>query len=234
LSSATRLTECTGDLTYVLTDFSYSMEYTDYKPTRKEGAILAVKEFLETKARCYPQDLVGLIAFDNGAHVLHYHVPVALNASNLSQALRNPVELDDPGTNFTAALLLAERCLKGEGESDLAHSITGFLTSLFLEPTPMRTDPVPIDSKIIKRLIMLSDGEHNGGGSPEKVSRRIKKAGVIIECIGIAGRREKVDEKMLKVISSKDDQGNPRYSFIGNTRQLIRKYESMAHHIQAI
>lgn len=59
-------------------------------------------------------------------------------------------------------------------------------------------------------------------------------AGVIIECIGIAGTRKEVDEELLKQIASVDEHGRPRYCFISDTLNLIRKYESMVRHIRAV
>ena len=232
MNSAKRLTENTQELTYVLTDFSPSMETTDYEPTRIEGAILAIRDFIATKAEFHPQDMVGLIGFDYKAHILHRHVPVGLNTRSLLQAPRNSTELDDPGTNFTAALLLAERCLSNKKFRCPGQKITSYLKNLLFEPEPQKTRQ--IDGKRAKRIILLTDGEHNGGGSPARAAKSLKEAGVVIECIGIAGCPDDVDEKRLRRIASRDKDGNPRFSFIGDTRQLIRKYESMAHHIQAI
>jgi hypothetical protein len=232
MNSAKRSTENTQELMYVLTDFSPSMEATDYEPTRIEGAILAIKEFIATKAEFYPRDMVGLIGFDDKAHILHRHVQIGLSGQSLLQALRNSTELDDPGTNFTAALLLAERCLSGKDCHRPGQKITSYLKDLLFEPEPQKTGQ--IDRKCAKRIILLTDGQHNGGGSPARAAQSLKEAGVVIECIGIAGCPDDVDEKRLRAIASRDKQGDPLYSFIGDTRQLIKKYESMAHHIQAI
>jgi len=57
---------------------------------------------------------------------------------------------------------------------------------------------------------------------------------VTIECIGIAGTPESVDERTLKKIASIDENGNPRYYFIKDTSELVRKYESMAHHLRVV
>jgi len=232
MNSAKRLTENAQELMYVLTDFSPSMEATDYEPTRIEGAILAIKEFIATKTEFYPQDMVGLIGFDDKAHVLHRHVQIGLSGQSLLQALRNSTELDGGGTDFTAALLLAERSFSGKNCRRPEKKIAGYLKDLLFEPTPQKSGQ--IDRDYTKRIILLTDGGHNGGGSPTKVAKQLKEAGVVIECIGIAGSPSSVDEKILRTIASRDGRGNPLYSFIGDTRQLIKKYESMAHHIQAI
>ena len=81
---------------------------------------------------------------------------------------------------------------------------------------------------------MLTDGEHNGLSNPEKVADRLKNAGVIIDCIGIGGTPNDVDEKLLKKIASRDRNGSIRYCFIGDQQALIRKYETLARHIRPV
>ena len=79
---------------------------------------------------------------------------------------------------------------------------------------------------------MLTDGEYNQGGSPIPVASRLKKAGVIIDCIGIGGSPGDVDEELLKEIASCNPDGSIRYCFIGDQQELLRKYETLAHHIK--
>ena len=79
---------------------------------------------------------------------------------------------------------------------------------------------------------MLTDGEHNQGGSPITVASRLKNGGVIIDCIGIGGSPKDVDEKLLEEIASRNPDGSIRYCFIGDQQQLLRKYENLAHHIK--
>jgi hypothetical protein len=78
---------------------------------------------------------------------------------------------------------------------------------------------------------MLSDGGYNEGGSPFKVAQRLKDAGVIIDAIGI-GKREDINEEAMKRIASCNPDGTVRYCWIGDQQNLIRKYESLAHHIR--
>jgi hypothetical protein len=86
----------------------------------------------------------------------------------------------------------------------------------------------------LRRIIMLSDGEHNCGGSPKSVASRLKNAGVIIDCIGIGGSPEDVDEELLKEIASNNPDGSVRYCFIGDQTQLLRKYKTLASHIRPV
>ena len=80
----------------------------------------------------------------------------------------------------------------------------------------------------------MTDGDYNVGGSPLRVAQRLKKAGVTIDCIGIGGSEEEVEEEKLKTIASRNPDGSIRYCFIGDQQQLIRKYESLAHHIRPV
>jgi len=43
-----------------------------------------------------------------------------------------------------------------------------------------------------------------------------------------------VDESRLKKIASCNPDGSIRYCFIGDQQDLIRKYESLAHHIRPV
>lgn len=227
------LSEKTCEQVYVLTDFSPSMDEDDYEPTRREGAILAIKEFLAIKAELYPQDMVGLIGFDEKAHVLHHHISVGLSLLSLLQSLKKTTSFSS-GTNFTAALSLAEKCLSGQKCPQSENRIAFYLRDFLFESVPKGAYQTTDKGGLIKRIILLSDGQHNGGGFPTRVAQRLKDSGIIIECIGIAGCPDEVDEKMLKAIASRDGQGHPLYSFIGDTHQLVEKYKSMAHHIRAI
>jgi hypothetical protein len=78
---------------------------------------------------------------------------------------------------------------------------------------------------------MLTDGDYNEGGSPLHMARRLQESGVVIDCIGIAARNS-VKEENLKQIASRNPDGSIRYCFIGDQQDLIRKYESLAHHIR--
>ncbi len=219
------------ELIYILTDYSPSMDEEDYQPTRKEGAIKAVKAFIKTKAKHYPKDQVGLICFDSKAHVLSDHQPVGSKCQWLCRSLSGSVDYD-PGTNFTAALKLGQQCLMGKESPSVA--VKGYLRRLFFDDSPASKKSEGDRQRVTKRLILLSDGQHNGISSPIRVAQQLKDAGVIIECIGIAGDPGEVDARRLKAIASKDAQGRPRYWFIKDTQQLIRQYQSMATHIRAV
>ena len=237
LNAAQRLSNNTNELVYVLIDLSPSMECDDYQPTRLAGAIEANKRLIETKAELFPEDRLGIIGFSGMAEVCHQATSAGKGKSDLCKALRN-INTPGGGTNFIAPLELAEKCFFGgqtypESQGLLERIFTGF----FLEPEVQNSRNIQkpnISGSTVMRIIMLTDGDHNGGGNPVQVANRLKKAGVIIECIGIAGSPGEVDEKMLKKIASLDECSQPRYCFIGDTSSLIRKYKSMANQIRPV
>jgi von Willebrand factor type A domain len=237
INTAHRVSDQVKEVTYILIDFSGSMYSDDYEPTRKEGAIQANMRLIETKAQLHPNDQMGIIAFEGNAHLIHHPVTVGTGSLSLCQSLRKEIK-DYGGTNFTAALKHATSCFFGGKVKDQSPGmLSQFLNNLFLEPSntdPTHTPIKPVNDKVTRRIIMLTDGEHTGSCNPVSVAQRLKTAGVIIECIGIAGTRNNVDEKLLKQIASIDESGDPRYYFIKDTADLIKKYQTMAHHIRPV
>ncbi len=237
LNAARRVSAGARERVYVLIDFSPSMEADDYQPSRKLGAIEANQRLIEAKADSFPDDEIGIIAFSGDAACLHPAVPTGTHCDELLRSLDQDVSVYG-GTDFSAALECAQECLLDN--RIVAGASTGrfakLLSHLLLEPPDLAPTPQPSNARddATKRIIMLTDGEHNGDGDPVKIARRLKKSGVIIECIGIAGSREEVDEAMLKRIASRDEAGAPRYCFIGDTSTLIRKYKSMANQIRPV
>ncbi len=115
------------------------------------------------------------------------------------------------------------------------NPLASYLKELLVEPADSNPGKRNGNhSSMTRRVILLTDGDHNEGGSPAKIAKRLKNAGVIIECIGIAGQSSEVNETLLKKIASLDEQGNPRYCFIGDTANLIKQYKKMSYHIKAI
>lgn len=235
LNAATRRSAEARELIYVLIDFSPSMDTGDYQPSRKLGAIEANRRLIEAKVASFPDDQIGIIAFAGKARCLHRSVVAGAGCEQLYRSLRQDVSISG-GTDFSAALKLAHECLFG---TQPVSASPGWLARMFkgllLEPSDSnpQVSPSPrVDDSLTKRIIMLTDGEHNGYGDPVKIAGLLHRAGVIIECVGIAGSPREVDEAMLKRIASRDETGKPRYYFIGDTSGLIRKYKSMANQIR--
>ena len=237
LNFATRvLKEALLEFLIIIIDLSGSMDIKDWKPSRKAGAVKANKELIKVKAQNYPEDKVAIVGFGSNAEVLREPVCLRDGTESLYKSLRN---LPDMGsTNFMAALELAEMLLFGKPFTNTrglnSRSVVGFLSRLLYDqkPTSHYIRENSPSENWLRRIIILSDGDYNEGGSPILTARRLKDAGVIIDCIGIGGEPDSVKETSLKEIASRDPDGSIRYCFIGDQQELIKKYESLAHHIR--
>ena len=215
-----------------LVDLSGSMYADDIKPSRMEAAIRANKEIVRVKRQYHPNDKIGVISFQETAK-LSLQPTRPSSIGNLSK------KIDDTGleggTDFTAPLKLAYSCFFGRAITASGNPITKMLSSFFVEPGIDKCLTIASgNEKITKRIILLTDGEHLGDDDPTNIATRLKKAGVIIDCIGIGGSPRDVDEKLLKQIASRNPDGSIRYCFIGDQQKLLRKYQTLAHHIRAI
>jgi len=83
----------------------------------------------------------------------------------------------------------------------------------------------------IQRIVLLSDGQNNRGRAPQLLAEQLKKAGVIIDTIGI-GDPKVVDEATLKAIASEID-GRLRYRHISSARELIRYFAGLSDKVRA-
>jgi len=227
------------EILITIIDLSASMDTKDWKPSRKAGALEANKQLIRVKARYHPQDKIGIIGFGTEAELLHEPVCVDDGADSLFEVLESPPCMGS--TNFTAALELAESWLFGSTKPPRKHStrkgFARFLSELLYGPALQSTEDIRVYSSagnVVKRLIMLTDGHHWDGPSPLRAAGRLKEAGVIIDCIGIGGSPEDVDQKILRKIASCNPDGSVRYCFIGEQQDLIRKYENLAHHIRSV
>ena len=215
------------EILMLLIDLSPSMDEEDWPPSRKAGALKANRELIEAKAKQHPDDHVGLIRFWRAAEILHEPVSLRTGLSDLRHALQDPP--GGFGTNFTKALELAETCLLSSPKGG-KKSFSSVLASVLFETNSHEHGPQPTEA--LKRIVLLSDGEHNTGASPVPVAARLKKTGVVIDCIGIGGSPEDVDEELLKEIASRNSDGSIRYCFIGDHQELIQKYQHLACHIR--
>jgi hypothetical protein len=223
------------ETTMTLVDESPSMEEEDLAPTRRTAAVTANLTLVEVKAQHHPNDRVGVVAFSGTARVLLAPTVVRDSLPDLRRALQ---KLNSgSGTNFTAALEKAEECLFPRHPRYQGGSVARILSTLLYETGPARgADRTQGRGSVegVQRIVLLSDGEHNTGPSPIAVASRLKKAGVIIDCIGIAGSPESVDEDLLKEIASRNPNGTIRYCFIGESAALLKKYQDLARHIRCV
>jgi hypothetical protein len=222
----------------ILIDLSNSMNNDDWQPSRKAGASKANIELIKVKTQHFPNDIVGIIGFGTNAQVLHPPIRLCEGADSLCRVLNRLPDMN--WTNFTAALELAETCLFGKPVTKTTppnRGLCGFLSWLLYDQQGLDSNYIKEISKegnYIRRIILLSDGDYNEGGSPIKVARILKNKGVVIDCIGIGGSPDEVEVEKIKEVASRNSDGSLRYCFIGDQQSLIRKYESLAHHIRLV
>lgn len=225
-----------------LIDFSGSMGHDDWPPSRLDGAIQANKELIRAKLNLAPRDIMGLIGFGDAAFVLHPPVSLKDGEQSLMTAL-NRVDDTLGGTNITEAIDLAAGELNG---MPLHHQLGDDISPLgpsfmdFLLGSPKEAEARLHErtrrsyySSMTRRVILLSDGGHNAlGFSPVKAANKLRETGVIIDCIGVGGTPDEIDEDTLKKIASRNPDGSVRYCFIGDKQRLIQKYRTLANHIR--
>ena len=205
-------------------DRSGSMSEEDYYPTRLDGVKRAGEAFIDAKLMQYSNDELAIVSFGDSARIEHHIIGLKDGSGSLKRALRL-IDISG-GTNVTSGLELAEKELRMRGAKRLRPS-GGFFScvSNMLYGVP---GPEDAGNSAARRAVLLTDGHHNRGKSPRGISRRMKDAGIVIECIGIGGSPGDVDEKLLRDIASKDQSGGPRYWFISDSAQLTKKYEQLA------
>ncbi len=197
----------------VAIDVSPSMEDDDWPPSRLAAAIAAVVALIKRKFRIAPADEVSIVTYGGTAATLCPPLIVGQRADDMISLLDS---IDTHGgTNIAAALTEAGRAL-GLGRRG------GWLDLLLPHATNARSGG-------FRRVILLTDGHFNTGGSPKSTATALKKAGVCIDCVGIGGDPSAVDEGILRTIASRHEDGvTPRYAFIGDKGGLIQKFEELA------
>jgi len=80
------------------------------------------------------------------------------------------------------------------------------------------------DGEYRQRIVLLTDGH---GGRPERVAAELKRAGVLIDVIGVGGTPAAVNEVCLRAVASVVD-GKSRYRFITNRAELADHFRSIA------
>jgi hypothetical protein len=210
-------------------DKSGSMEADDWPPSRLQGAKDACIALLEEKMRVSPQDAVGIVSFADGGRIEQLPLVVVVEIDRLKAVAQGLTT--GTYTSITAGLRECERAFRGE--VSLYHQIRekGFFGWL-MAPQPKET--LPVTGHRAKRILILSDGGHNGPTSPLPVARRLKAGEVEIDAIGIGGTKKEVDEDLLKEIASQDEAGKPRYWYIGDRAQLVKKFVSLANRLRAV
>ena len=213
-------------------DVSPSMEETDWSPSRLHGAQDAAVAFVMRKRQNCPRDWLGLVSYASNARVVHGPLPVETGHEGMCCAIRSLQT--SCGTDIGAGLAEANRTFTRHAA--IRHVVTrvgfwGWLCSL-LRPSH-RHALIALPQEAARRIILLTDGQHNGSVDPLKVAEQCRQRGVEIDCIGIGGSPKEVDEELLKRVASVDEAGRARYWFIGERTQLIRKFEQLATGLRA-
>jgi Mg-chelatase subunit ChlD len=99
--------------TMLVLDVSWSMEESDFKPTRLGGAKKAAKGFLDAARRNNPNQLVGVTSFSGRAREEASPTVVGREYSALKRALDGMS--CDSSTNIEAGLNLARKAIKRAG-----------------------------------------------------------------------------------------------------------------------
>ncbi len=76
------------------------------------------------------------------------------------------------------------------------------------------------------QVVLLTDGR-NTQKNPENLAKKLKEF-TTIECVGIGGSPDDVDEALLKKIASSYPDGKKRYRWIGQKEQLIKHFHNLA------
>jgi len=107
--------------------------------------------------------------------------------------------------------------LKGDSGTDIAP---GIKTAGIILKKP-RDD----GGRRLQRILLLTDGR---GGSPLSIANEVKSRGVLIDVIGIGGKRSAVDEALLRRVATTDSNGFTHYRFIKDADSLVKHYQQLA------
>ena len=94
-------------------DVSWSMEFTDFHPSRLDGAKKAARQFVETARQNNPGQLVGVVSFCSDAREEAAPAVVGRDHGRLKRAI-NGMSLDS-ATNIEAGLNLAREAIQRAG-----------------------------------------------------------------------------------------------------------------------
>jgi Mg-chelatase subunit ChlD len=179
------------EVSAVVFDKTGSMSGTDLSPTRLEAAKEAALAFIRRKRILDGRDRTAVIAFNESARLCSAFGRHPHEAQGDVRTLTA-----DGGTNITAGLQAALEAVTAEGKR---------------LPSPTL------------RCVLLTDGEHNSGRSPidDGVVDRMKRAGVIVDCVAIGG----AGDALLKEIAKRT---GGQFVRCVDFASLLRHYEDLA------
>lgn len=202
-------------------DMSTSMSEKDYPPTRLLAAIAAIKALVLEKKQKRPHDKVGIVGFARDGFPICPMTSVQQDGS----IIRSLSGLSTHGaTDFVVGLKLFRKMLDCEAPSRPTRQ------GWFRKPTSgsQAISEGPVEP-FVAHCVFLSDGGHSGTKRvPIRVCQELRESNVLIDCIGIGGSPDRVDEKCLKAMASVGPDGQPRYRFIGDSASLIQEFRRVA------
>lgn len=77
------------------------------------------------------------------------------------------------------------------------------------------------------QILLLTDGDHNWGPSPIDIVDRVHGLATV-ECVGIGGSPDDVNERLLRSIASSFPNGSKRYRWIGDKARLVEHFRQVA------
>jgi len=212
-------TEGTSEDLVLCIDVSPSMTEGDYKPSRIEGAKEAACALIRQKASQAPHDRVGLVTFSRSGRRELGLTTIGSGASVVMEAIGR-IEIGSY-TNLASGLTQAKRVLESSIDAT-TRTLAKTMRFLFHMGAEVASEPRS------RRILVLTDGCHNHGPEPLPVARAIKESGTLIDVIGIGGDPSEVDEKLLRQVASDRPDGSPRYWFIRDSRELVKRFEELA------
>lgn len=197
-------------------DGSWSMAERDYLPTRLAAAKNGGAQYVKRRAQLCPLDRVAVVSFSDRAIRQCGLLPLNTSQGRVIKAIDRIQP--DAATAIGKGLRKAERLLLSEDDASAAGVWRWLLG-----------DEAPVSPNALKRVVCLTDGDHNKGRNPRPIAERLKQAGVLIDCIGIGGDPSCVNEALLRQLASRDDlNGGVRYRFIDDAAQLQEHFRQLA------
>lgn len=199
--------------TVILLDCSTSMNDKDYPPSRLGAAKKSINTFIDERSKASPIDRLAIISFSGLPQIRQTLIEIGGNTQKLKGKVRN---ISAGGaTNITAGLKMAQLLLLPPPPLiQKIQKIIGF------------ENRAKITRKSRKKILLLSDGDHNFDcSSPENMASKLKSNHSIqIQVIGIGDRNSPdFNEARLKKIASRG-----KYTFIGDSTKLIQKFKQLA------
>jgi Mg-chelatase subunit ChlD len=188
--------------TVLALDTSGSMGESDYGGPRLQCALQAFGRLIDVKVRCYPQDVVAVVSFNDKATIRHAGAVVGTDHQALLTCMAGVQP--DGRTAIGLALPPARR----------------ILFRLLGRHTGRRTR---------SQLILLTDGENNTDPDPVEVATEMKDDGIWVDVIGI-GKVQDLDTTCLRSVASTRPDGTPSYRFIGDQESLGNHLAELAQH----